>query len=80
MKGTNILMFLGERYDFVLEANQTVGTYWIQIRGLGACGNGRVQQHAILRYKGGPDQPTTQRPTYDNALPQTVVSKMCSVR
>lgn len=64
----------GERYDFVISADQPVGAYWIQVRGLGECGNKRVQQLAILRYARGPYQPATQAPTYDVGLPQGVVS------
>lgn len=65
---------LGERYDFVITADQPVGAYWIQARGLGECGIRRVQQLGILRYARGPYQPTTNSPTYDVGLPQGVVS------
>lgn len=64
----------GERYDFVITADQPVGAYWIQLRGLGECGIRRVQQLAVLRYARGPYQPTTQAPTYDVGIPQGVVS------
>lgn len=67
-------MDLGERYDFVITADQPVGAYWIQARGLGECGIRRVQQLGILRYARGPYQPTTNSPTYDVGLPQGVVS------
>lgn len=66
--------FLGERYDFVINADQPVGAYWIQLRGLGECGINRAQQLAILRYARGPYQPDTPAPTYDFGLPQGVVS------
>lgn len=71
---TLILVYLGERYDFVINADQPVGAYWIQARGLGECGIRRVQQLAILRYARGPYQPTAAAPTYDVGLPQGVVS------
>lgn len=67
--------FLGERYDFVISADQPVGAYWVQVRGLGECGIRRVQQLAILRYARGPYQPTSVAPTYDVGLPQGVVSR-----
>lgn len=67
-------VFLGERYDFVINADQPVGAFWIQARGLGECGIRRVQQLAILRYARGPYQPTAVAPTYDVGLPQGVVS------
>lgn len=65
---------IGERYDFVISADQPVGAYWVQVRGLGECGIRRVQQLAILRYARGPYQPTSVAPTYDVGLPQGVVS------
>lgn len=65
---------LGERYDFVISADQPVGAYWVQVRGLGECGIRRVQQLAIVRYARGPYQPTSVAPTYDVGLPQGVVS------
>ncbi|XP_046993056.1 laccase-4 [Schistocerca americana] len=68
-----IISFSGERYDFVITADQPVGAYWIQVRGLGECGNRRVQQLGVLRYARGPYEPLTQRPTYDVGLPQGVV-------
>lgn len=64
----------GERYDFVIQADQAVGAYWIQLRGLGECGIKRAQQLAILRYARGPYQPASPAPTYDVGIPQGVVS------
>lgn len=69
-----LVWFTGERYDFVINADQPVGAYWIQVRSLGECGIPRAQQLAILRYARGPYQPTTTAPTYDFGLPQGVVS------
>lgn len=69
---------LGERYDFVINADQPAGAYWIQLRSLGECGISRTQQLAILRYARGPYQPSTQPPTYDFGLPQGVVSTFIS--
>lgn len=69
-----IFNFLGERYDFVITADQPVGAYWIQLRGLGECGIKRAQQLAILRYARGPYQPASPAPTYDVGIPQGVVS------
>lgn len=65
---------LGERYDFVINADQPVGAYWIQLRGLGECGIRRAQQLAILRYARGPYQPASPAPSYDVGIPQGVVS------
>lgn len=69
-----MLRTTGERYDFVVTADQSVGAYWIQLRGLGECGIRRVQQLAILRYARGPYQPASTAPTYDVGIPQGVVS------
>ncbi|XP_076161492.1 uncharacterized protein LOC143143742 [Ptiloglossa arizonensis] len=62
----------GERVDCVLNANQPVRSYWIQVRGLGECKTKKVQQLAILRYKGAPSRPSTPPPTYDN-VPQGII-------
>lgn len=69
------MMVTGERYDFVITADQPVGAYWVQLRGLGECGIRRVQQLAILRYARGPYQPASAAPTYDVGIPQGVVSE-----
>ncbi|XP_060585722.1 uncharacterized protein LOC132741548 [Ruditapes philippinarum] len=44
----------GERYDFVLLANQTSGDYWIRIQSYGDCVGGDNDGHgaAILHYNG----------------------------
>ncbi|KAJ1520200.1 hypothetical protein ONE63_004411 [Megalurothrips usitatus] len=68
-----VISFSGERYDFVITADQPVGAYWMQVRGLGECGEARAQQLAIVRYARGPYQPRTQAPTYDVGLPQGIV-------
>ncbi|CAH0550161.1 unnamed protein product [Brassicogethes aeneus] len=59
----------GERYDFILNANMSVGTYWIQVKGLGECSVYKIQQLAILKYVDGPESPSSQPPQYDNPLP-----------
>nr|BCM26534.1 laccase-like multicopper oxidase 2 [Pseudothemis zonata] len=68
-----IISFTGERYDFVITADQNVDAYWIQIRGLGECGNTRAQQLGVLRYARAPYEPVSPRPTYDYGLAQGVV-------
>nr|CAD7396798.1 unnamed protein product [Timema poppensis] len=68
-----IISFSGERYDFVINAEQNVGAYWIQVRGLGECGSKRAMQLGVLRYARGPQQPASDPPTYDVGLPQGVV-------
>ena len=75
-----LCIFSGERYDFVITADQPVGAYWIQLRGLGECGIKRAQQLAILRYARGPYQPASAAPTYDVGVPQGVVSTRFSIK
>lgn len=64
---------LGERYDFVINADQPPGAYWIQVRAIGNCGITQVQQLAVLYYAGRSDKPSSNPPTYDRGLPKGVV-------
>ncbi|KAJ8951038.1 hypothetical protein NQ314_007738 [Rhamnusium bicolor] len=73
VKVNTIISFSGERYDFVINADQDPGAYWIQLRGLGECGIRRVQQLGILRYARNAYQPSSAPPTYDYGIPQGVV-------
>jgi FtsP/CotA-like multicopper oxidase with cupredoxin domain len=41
---------LGERYDFVVETNQTPMSYWIKVRGEGDCEKKLIYQRAIFKY------------------------------
>ncbi|XP_017890302.1 laccase-like [Ceratina calcarata] len=68
---TNIVTATGERVDFILNADQSVGTYWINVRGLGECAGTKVLQNAILRYEGGPQRPTSPIPTYEYVVNHT---------
>ena len=47
----SFVSFKGERYDFIVEANQEPKDYWIKIRGEGACFYLNLAQRAILRYE-----------------------------
>lgn len=40
----------GERYDFVLTANQATGDFWIRVRGMGVCADNPTETVALLRY------------------------------
>ncbi|XP_052895441.1 uncharacterized protein LOC128302616 [Anopheles moucheti] len=40
----------GERYDFVLSANQKPGNYWVRVRAIGFCNVERREEFAILSY------------------------------
>ncbi|KAL5274167.1 hypothetical protein ACFFRR_000750 [Megaselia abdita] len=47
----SILLTSGERYDFVLEANQMMGNFWIRAQGQ-AAGCNDFYQGAVLNYRG----------------------------
>ncbi|XP_014240578.1 laccase-5-like [Cimex lectularius] len=61
-----IVLNSGDRFDVILEANQSVDTYWIMVRGLGgknsstSCYN--AQQFALLKYEGHNGKPSTPYP------------------
>ncbi|XP_043504919.1 laccase-5-like [Polistes fuscatus] len=63
-----IISLTGERYDFVLNANQNSGSYWIQLRGLDECAPKKIIQLAVLVYDNNVVLPQTSRPTYDNPV------------
>ena len=57
VEADSFVLFAGERFDFIINANQTVDNYWIRFRGLGDCGYKPYSQNyaeAILRYNGAP--------------------------
>lgn len=54
----------GERVDFILNANQTLGYYWIHIRGLGECEERGIYQLAILAYEGSSKSTLSSYPGY----------------
>ncbi|KAI0781235.1 phenoloxidase [Trametes elegans] len=58
----SIDIFAGQRYSFVLEANQTVDNYWIRATPFfGLPGFAGGINSAILRYEGAPEvEPTTE--------------------
>lgn len=58
----------GERFDFVLRANQTISTYWIRLHGLMDCFHKRVFQAALLRYQGAPNTEPEDELTYENTV------------
>lgn len=49
-----MVSYAGERYDFVVEADQPVDNYWIRFRGLMDCDERftKAYQVAVLRYEG----------------------------
>ena len=69
VKVSSLCIISGERYDVVLNANQTPGTYWIHMRGLGECSfpEEEVYQLAFLRYL-GTNQQRTDVPGYNGGF------------
>lgn len=45
-------MTSAERFDFILQANQYTGNYWIRVKGYLDCGNLNLYQGAVLHYRG----------------------------
>ncbi|EIM88774.1 laccase [Stereum hirsutum FP-91666 SS1] len=69
----SIQIYAGQRYSFVLEANQTIGNYWIRaLPQLGTTSFDGGLNVAILRYDGADEvDPTTNQTTSTMALAET---------
>lgn len=63
----SLVTYAGERYDFVLSANQAVGNYWVRIKGLMDCDERFLKAHqgAILRYNGAVEEEPEGPLAYD---------------
>ena len=72
----SIHIFAGQRYSFILNANQTVANYWIRANpNLGVTGFAGGINSAVLRYLGAPvdqDPSTTQTPNSNPLLEQNL--------
>ncbi|XP_013168843.1 PREDICTED: laccase-4-like [Papilio xuthus] len=64
---TSLVTYAGERYDFVLDANQDVANYWIRFRGLMDCDERftKAKQVAVLHYEGASDVEPEGDPTWE---------------
>lgn len=53
----SLVSYAGERWDFVLNADQKVGNYWIRFAGLMDCDQRFTSAHqvAVLHYDGAPE-------------------------
>lgn len=56
----------GERFDFVLNARQDIGSYWIRFHGLMDCSVKHVFQAAILDYEETDEMEPEDLLTYEN--------------
>lgn len=63
----SFVSYAGERFDFILDANQEVGNYWIRIKGLMDCDERFTSAHqtAILRYSEAPEVEPLDLPMYN---------------
>nr|XP_031845394.1 laccase-1-like isoform X2 [Nomia melanderi]XP_031845395.1 laccase-1-like isoform X2 [Nomia melanderi]XP_031845396.1 laccase-1-like isoform X2 [Nomia melanderi]XP_031845397.1 laccase-1-like isoform X2 [Nomia melanderi]XP_031845399.1 laccase-1-like isoform X2 [Nomia melanderi]XP_031845400.1 laccase-1-like isoform X2 [Nomia melanderi] len=70
VQAKTLVSYAGERFDFVLEANQKIDNYWIRVRGLMDCDERftKAFQVGILRYDGAIEQDPKGRVTYEREL------------
>lgn len=63
----SFVSYAGERFDFILNANQEVGNYWIRIKGLMDCDERFTSAHqtAILRYSEAPEEEPANMPMWN---------------
>ncbi|XP_055852973.1 uncharacterized protein LOC129916824 [Episyrphus balteatus] len=64
---TSVVTYAGERFDFVIHANQPIGNYWIRLKGLMDCDERFTSafQVAILHYHGAEKNEPEGVPYYD---------------
>lgn len=65
---STLVTYAGERFDFVVKADQSVGNYWVRVRGLMDCDERFTKAHqvAILRYDGASEnEPSEENKTWD---------------
>ncbi|XP_053671441.1 uncharacterized protein LOC128721687 [Anopheles nili] len=68
----SFVSYAGERFDFVVKANQPVGNYLMRFRGLMDCDERftSAYQFAVLRYRGAPETVEYESwPSYDYDAP-----------
>ena len=65
-EATFLVTYAGERWDFIVNANQEVGNYFIRARGLMDCDERFTSsfQMAVLHYINAPDENPKGRPSY----------------
>lgn len=64
----SFVSYAGERFDFILNANQRVSNYWIRAKGLMDCDERFTSAHqtAILRYVDAVEEEPAELPSYNH--------------
>ncbi|XP_045506939.1 laccase-4-like isoform X1 [Colias croceus] len=64
---TSLVTYAGERFDFVVEANNEIDNYWIRFRGLMDCDERftKAKQVAVLHYEGAMEVEPAGDPTWE---------------
>lgn len=76
----SLVTYAGERFDFILSADQEKDLYWIRFRGLMDCDERftKAYQMAVLEYKGlnvsEDSYPAGPIPNWDNSHKDGIVS------
>lgn len=74
---STFMIHAGERYDFILEANQTVNNYYLTVQGMIDCGKDflKTRQAAVIHYDTAPTYDFNQQiPSYESMNVDGVVS------
>lgn len=77
VKADSLVIYAGERFDFILNADQPKDLYWIRFRGLMDCDARFKSAHqvAVLQYLGMPDDEyPDDEPSYQAAYREGIVS------
>ena len=72
-----ILNNIGERYDFILKADQTPMSYWIRVKGFADCSVYKAFETAFLVYENSPNI-GLERLNYDTMSRQGIVGHLYS--
>lgn len=62
-----LVSYAGERFDFIVTANQPIGNYWVRVKGLMDCDERFTKAHqgAIFRYTGAQNMIPSEKLTYE---------------
>ncbi|XP_068204136.1 uncharacterized protein [Palaemon carinicauda] len=69
----SLVLYSGERFDVVVDADQMIGNYWIRFNGLIDCEPNACFQGAILRYSSAPESDPVAPLFYSSDYPEGIV-------